>query len=49
MSAITFRRVIRADFPLLAGWLAEPHVARWWNHEFTTEAVERDFGQSADA
>jgi aminoglycoside 6'-N-acetyltransferase len=48
MSAITFRRVIRADFPLLAGWLAEPHVARWWNHEFTTEAVERDFGQSAD-
>ena len=44
----TFRRVLRADFVLLAHWLAEPHVARWWNHEFTLAAVERDFGQSAD-
>ena len=46
---VTFRRVTRADFRLLAGWLAEPHVARWWNHEFTADAVERDFGPSADA
>ena len=45
---ITFRRVTRADFPLLASWLAEPHVSRWWNHEFTPEAVERDFGASVD-
>jgi aminoglycoside 6'-N-acetyltransferase len=48
MEAFTFRRVGRADFPLLAGWLAEPHVARWWNHEFTAEAVERDFGPTVD-
>ena len=48
MSNITFRRVDRSDFPLLTAWLAEPHVARWWNHEFTIEAVERDFGPSAD-
>ena len=48
MATITFRRVTRADFPLLAGWLAEPHVSRWWNHEFTADAVERDFGASAD-
>jgi hypothetical protein len=27
---------------LIADWLAQPHVARWWHHEFTTEAVERD-------
>jgi aminoglycoside 6'-N-acetyltransferase len=45
---ITFRRVTRADFTLLAEWLAEPHVARWWNHEFTDEAIERDFGDSVD-
>ena len=45
---ISFRRVARTDFPLLAEWLAEPHVARWWNHEFTDEAVERDFGAAAD-
>ena len=48
MGALSFRRVIRADFPLLASWLAEPHVARWWNHEFSPEAVERDFGPVAD-
>lgn len=22
----------RADLPLLAGWLAEPHVALWWDN-----------------
>lgn len=48
MSCITFRRVTRSDFGVLAGWLAEPHVARWWNHEFTNQAVERDFGLTAD-
>ena len=48
MGIISFRRVTRTDFPLLAGWLAEPHVSRWWNHEFTGDAVERDFGASAD-
>jgi aminoglycoside 6'-N-acetyltransferase len=47
-ATISFRRAARADFPLLARWLAEPHVARWWNHEFTAEAIERDFGASAD-
>lgn len=25
-----FRAVTAADFPLLAQWLAEPHVAEWW-------------------
>ena len=32
---------------MLAEWLREPQVARWWNHETTLEAVERDFGASA--
>jgi aminoglycoside 6'-N-acetyltransferase len=45
--AITFRPVTPADFPLLGGWLARPHVARWWNHETSPEAVERDFGPTA--
>jgi aminoglycoside 6'-N-acetyltransferase len=48
MTEITFRRVSRADFPTLCRWLAEPHVLRWWNHEFTPEAVERDFGPVVD-
>ena len=43
-----FRRLTRAEFPVLAGWLAAPHVARWWNHEHSPEAVERDFGAAVD-
>ncbi|MGW1991345.1 GNAT family N-acetyltransferase [Embleya sp. NPDC001921] len=43
-----FRRVARADFSLLASWLSEPHVARWWNHETSPDAVARDFGDAAD-
>ena len=29
-SPYTFRPVTEADFPLLADWLAAPHVAQWW-------------------
>ncbi|MDQ3186506.1 MAG: acetyltransferase [Pseudomonadota bacterium] len=45
---LTFRRLRRADFSLLRGWLAQPHVARWWNHGITPEAVEADFGAPVD-
>jgi aminoglycoside 6'-N-acetyltransferase len=44
---ITWRPVTPADFPLLGRWLAQPHVARWWNHETSATAVERDFGPTA--
>jgi aminoglycoside 6'-N-acetyltransferase len=44
---MTWRHVTPDDFPLLARWLAEPHVARWWHHETSAAAVERDFGPSA--
>ncbi|WP_308162912.1 GNAT family N-acetyltransferase [Nocardia alni] len=40
----TWRRLTPADFPLLAGWLAQPHVRRWWDHDPAPEAVARDFG-----
>ncbi len=43
---LTWRPLTVTDLPLLAEWLREPQVARWWNHETTTEAVERDFGPS---
>jgi len=43
-----FRPLRRDDFLLLATWLAEPLVARWWNHETSMQAVERDFGASID-
>ena len=43
-----FRRTTRADFPPLARWLSSTRVARFWNHETTPEAIERDFGGSVD-
>jgi len=45
---ITFVRLTRDDFPLLANWLSEPTVARWWNHETSPEALEKDFGAEVD-
>ena len=48
MSTYAFRRVTRDDFPLLAHWLTQPHVHRWWFHESSPEAVERDFGPGVD-
>lgn len=44
---IDWRRLEPADFGMLGGWLAEPHVARWWNHDTEPAAVERDFGPTA--
>jgi aminoglycoside 6'-N-acetyltransferase len=45
---VELRPLRRADFPLLARWLTEPLVARWWHHETGAEAVERDFGPAVD-
>lgn len=47
VSVVTWRPVAPADVPLLARWLAQPYVARWWHHETSVEAVERDFGPTA--
>jgi aminoglycoside 6'-N-acetyltransferase len=44
--SLSWRRLTVHDLPILAGWLAEPGVARWWNHDPSTAAVERDFGPS---
>jgi aminoglycoside 6'-N-acetyltransferase len=43
---LSWRPLAAGDLPLLAQWLAEPRVARWWNHETSMAAVERDFGPS---
>ena len=36
-----FRPLTPADLPLLARWLAEPHVAQWWNNPGALRAMER--------
>ncbi len=40
--AITFERLGRQHFDLLGRWLAEPHVARWWNHDPSHEILRID-------
>lgn len=37
-----FRPVSEADVPRIAGWLAEPHAAAWWNDPETEIAAIRD-------
>jgi aminoglycoside 6'-N-acetyltransferase len=46
---VSFRPLQRRDLQLLGVWLAEPLVARWWNHDHRPDAIERDFGPSIDA
>ena len=48
MGPITFVRLCRGDFALLTTWLTEPLVARWWNHETSASALERDYGAVVD-
>ncbi len=43
---LSWRPLAAADLPLLARWLAQPQVARWWAHDASPAAVERDFGPS---
>lgn len=43
---LSWRPLAAGDLPMLARWLAEPQVARWWNQETSSAAVERDFGPS---
>ncbi|PPJ33805.1 GNAT family N-acetyltransferase [Nocardia nova] len=47
MPQFTWRQVAPADFALLGQWLAQPHVRRWWHHDFDAASVERDFGPTA--
>jgi len=46
--ALSFRPLAREGFPLLAAWLSEPLVDRWWHDEVAPEALERDYGPAVD-
>ncbi|MGH8912914.1 MAG: GNAT family N-acetyltransferase [Acidimicrobiia bacterium] len=45
---LNFRLLAREDFPLLATWLSQPHVSRWWRHDPSEKSVEADFGPAVD-
>ena len=46
--SVRFRPLDRHDFPLIAHWLAAPHVAAWWRQEHTLVAVEAEYGPVVD-
>ena len=45
---LSFRPLRRSDFPVLASWLATPHVAEFWREDPTPEAVEAAYGPMVD-
>jgi aminoglycoside 6'-N-acetyltransferase len=45
---LRLRPLRRDDFPMLARWLEEPLVARWWHQDASPEALEREFGPPLD-
>ena len=48
-SDFAFRPLTRADFPMVLGWLNEPHVREWWVNDPSTEAaVEEKYGPRVD-
>lgn len=42
--SFVFRRIVASDLPLLAEWLARPHVAEWWGSPSTLEDLAREYG-----
>jgi aminoglycoside 6'-N-acetyltransferase len=47
-SDTAFRPLRRDDFPLVAQWLAEPDVARWWNADASLDGIEAKYGPRVD-
>lgn len=45
--ALAFRPLTRGDLPMLHGWLARPHVARWWHDSPTLAELEDDWFSAA--
>ncbi|PWJ50690.1 phosphoserine phosphatase SerB [Quadrisphaera granulorum] len=45
---VALRPLRRDDFPLLASWLDQPRVARWWPDAHTLEDLELDYGPGID-
>ncbi|MGD0703493.1 MAG: GNAT family N-acetyltransferase [Trebonia sp.] len=43
LPAVTFRPCTPDDLPLLARWMAQPHVARYWREDAELAAVEERY------
>jgi aminoglycoside 6'-N-acetyltransferase len=40
---VTLRPLTEADLPLVARWLGQPHVARWWHDPADLESVRAQY------
>jgi aminoglycoside 6'-N-acetyltransferase len=45
---LSFRRLARADFPLLSQWFSQPHVEPWWREPYDLGSVEQHYGPAVD-
>jgi len=45
---VAFEPLRVSNLPLMATWLARPHVARWWRQSSDLASVEEDFGPLLD-
>jgi aminoglycoside 6'-N-acetyltransferase len=45
---VSFRPLQRADFELLARWLALPHVTPWWPDDHSLDDLEATYGPTID-
>jgi aminoglycoside 6'-N-acetyltransferase len=45
---VTFESLRASDLPVIATWLARPHVRRWWRQPSDLASVEEDFGTLLD-
>ena len=46
---MTFRPLVASDLAMLHEWIHRPHVAQWWAHPSTLEALEADYLSPAAA
>jgi aminoglycoside 6'-N-acetyltransferase len=49
MADVAFRRLRRADFDRLRGWLNQPHVYAWWGVDATADGLGGPGPQAATA
>ncbi len=43
-SVMIFRPLHKDDFDLIAGWLTQPHVAKWWDGPVTRADMDTRYG-----
>ena len=46
--AVTFRPLMRDDYPLLLEWHRRPHVEQWWTKRTTIEEIDEHYGPTID-